>query len=421
MKRYSPLLHTLIIRLLDVAIAVYAVMIPAVILTGGFKLSLLGLSLKASHIYTPLKILLPLIFLRLLISIDFKSLILLLASVAIGLVGIEFGIRLWNPPLARPLYHQLHRPSATYLWELTPGADGIGGFGEAYHVNAQGCRDYGHDRQRPDNPLRVMVIGDSFTFGQSVEMAQTYPARLEQALRERGIPAEVTNWGVGGYNMWQHIKVLENKVLPLAPDLIVLGVFFNDIGVEPPPGYGTPGFRIGVPGEVGPGWLARSAAWNLMSNLNFIFESKFRHQRGHAYLQGIEERHRHLGPENPGHPTHKLLYGKAPPDVYARFEKELERFNAAAQKAGVPVLVAMLPDAAQLHHPDAQAVNRVVAASAAAVGLPFVDVTPALEKDPDPRTLYLFPRDPHNSPKGYAIIGRRIAEAIVDYALLPTP
>jgi lysophospholipase L1-like esterase len=267
-----------------------------------------------------------------------------------------------------------------------------------------------------------MVIGDSFTFGPSVDMAQTYPAQLERALAGRGIVTEVINWGVTGYNMWQYIEVLTHKALPLNPDLVILGLFFNDIGEYPPEGYGAPNFKGYNPFARGfeGGWLAHSALFTLLNNLNFAFETRFRHRRGHRYLMGVAERRRHFGPENADHWSHKLMYGKADPEIYARFQEELRRFSEIAATAHVPLLVAMIPDAAQLHNPDGQAVNRIVRQSASNLGLPFLDLTPVLEKEPDPRTLYLFPKDAHNSPEGYRIIGEALAEAIVRWRLLPS-
>jgi lysophospholipase L1-like esterase len=415
--------HKALKRLLDVAIGVYALMIPLVIATGGFRFSLLGVGIRASHVYTPVKILLPLILLRLLISMAFKNFLLLTGSILVGLAGVEAGVRVWDPPISRPFHQQLHRASPIYVWELNPGASGTGGFGEAYHVSPEGYRDYPGDRQIPAGAGRIMVIGDSFTFGPSVDMAETYPARLERALTDRGIAVEVINWGVIGYNMWQYIEVLTHKVLPLKPDLVVLGLFFNDIGEHPPEGYGTPGFKGYNPFARGfdGGWLAHSALFTLLDNLNFAFETKFRHRRGHRYLAGVAERRRHLGPQNPDQWPHKLMYGKAKPEVYARFEAELRRFADIAAAARVPLLVALIPDAAQLHNPPGQAVNRIVRRFVENLGLPFVDLTPVLEKEPDPRTLYLFPKDAHNSPKGYRIIGETLAGTVVDEGLLPLP
>ena len=75
-------------------------------------------------------------------------------------------------------------------------------------------------------------------------------------------------------------------------------------------------------------------------------------------------------------------------------------------------IVVLIPDAAQLHEPERQAVNRFVAKTCREIGVPFVDVTKKLEKEEDPRTLYLFPFDAHTSPKGHRLIAESIFKQI---------
>ena len=81
-------------RVLDLGIILYALLIPIIILTGGVKITILGVSIKANHLYTPLKILLPLLFLRLLITVQIRNFILVIASLLAGLFVMEAGMRI---------------------------------------------------------------------------------------------------------------------------------------------------------------------------------------------------------------------------------------------------------------------------------------------------------------------------------------
>lgn len=47
-------------------------------------------------------------------------------------------------------------------------------------------------------PVRVLALGDSLFAGYGLEPGQSYPARLEAALRARGINAQIMNAGVSG-------------------------------------------------------------------------------------------------------------------------------------------------------------------------------------------------------------------------------
>lgn len=47
-------------------------------------------------------------------------------------------------------------------------------------------------------PVRILALGDSLTAGYGLARQDTFPARLEAALAERGLNAEVINAGVSG-------------------------------------------------------------------------------------------------------------------------------------------------------------------------------------------------------------------------------
>lgn len=106
-----------------------------------------------------------------------------------------------------------------------------------------------------DGGLRVVCLGDSFTFGWGVEDADTYPVQLEAALqdllaarvagdaghsgpRRSPVGAEVLNVGLPGYNTWQEHRLYEKLVRPMAPDVVVLGWYLNDLD---PLSYGVTG------------------------------------------------------------------------------------------------------------------------------------------------------------------------------------
>ncbi len=80
--------------------------------------------------------------------------------------------------------------------------------------------------------LRVVLCGDSFTFGSGVEHDATLAASLERALAERGTSAEVLNLGVPGYTAEEVAAAAEHRIPGLAPDVLVYVLYAND--VDPP-------------------------------------------------------------------------------------------------------------------------------------------------------------------------------------------
>lgn len=105
-------------------------------------------------------------------------------------------------------------------------------FDVAIRINGQGLRDRTFSPEPPAGALRVLVLGDSQTFGYGVEAEQTYPKLLEAELsRELSRPVEVINAGVPGTGTAQQLHFLEEAGWALKPDMVIVGVFpFNDLG-----------------------------------------------------------------------------------------------------------------------------------------------------------------------------------------------
>ncbi len=93
-------------------------------------------------------------------------------------------------------------------------------------INSLGFRDREYAPDKPEGVFRIVALGDSITFGQGVPLESTYPAQIEALLNEKASNPDkfqVFNAGVQGYNTLQEAVVLRQKILPLRPDLIVLG------------------------------------------------------------------------------------------------------------------------------------------------------------------------------------------------------
>ena len=49
-----------------------------------------------------------------------------------------------------------------------------------------------------ERPVRIVALGDSLTAGFGLPADATFPAKLEKALRAKGLAVEVSNAGVSG-------------------------------------------------------------------------------------------------------------------------------------------------------------------------------------------------------------------------------
>ncbi|MEO8337585.1 MAG: SGNH/GDSL hydrolase family protein [bacterium] len=73
---------------------------------------------------------------------------------------------------------------------------------------------------------RILLLGDSFTFGESVSDSESYPNRLQQMLPR----AEIMNFGVHGYAHDQMLLLFKEQGVAYNPDIVMLGFVSDDMG-----------------------------------------------------------------------------------------------------------------------------------------------------------------------------------------------
>lgn len=85
-----------------------------------------------------------------------------------------------------------------------------------------------------DNPVRVVVLGDSLSAGFGLPAEETFPAKLAGALSAKGIPATITNAGVSGDTASGGLGRLDWSV-PDGTDAVILELGANDAlrGLDP--------------------------------------------------------------------------------------------------------------------------------------------------------------------------------------------
>jgi hypothetical protein len=88
---------------------------------------------------------------------------------------------------------------------------------------------------KPKGEQRVLFLGDSATEGAFVGEAENYPAVFRELVNERreGSPLRVLNAGVWGMTSIDEYHLLADKLVPLQPDVVVVGLFMaNDINMN---------------------------------------------------------------------------------------------------------------------------------------------------------------------------------------------
>ena len=125
----------------------------------------------------------------------------------------------WTGPYA--IYHP------TRGWTLRPNIKDMAIFDrKTLNSNSKGLRGKEeYEYQRTAGKRRILVLGDSFTFGEEVSDNQTYSRLLESALPN----TEVLNFGVQGYGHDQMLLYLKEEGVKYHPDIVILGFAYFDI------------------------------------------------------------------------------------------------------------------------------------------------------------------------------------------------
>jgi len=96
-------------------------------------------------------------------------------------------------------------------------------------LNSEGFRGDEFREIKPGGTYRVVTLGDSWTFGYSVDQHKTYPKLLEAELNklDRNKRYEVVSLSLPGYASYQGVLLMK-RALELNPDLIVIGYAMNE-------------------------------------------------------------------------------------------------------------------------------------------------------------------------------------------------
>jgi hypothetical protein len=163
-----------------------------------------------------------------------KKLVFALVICTAFLALLEGALRILNlPPQAGDLKTDpgIYQPASKPLrFTHTPGWNGYLA-GAQVRINAAGWRGKDFSFEKPPDRVRILGIGDSFTFGRAVNDDEVFLAQLEALLnRESSFPFETINAGHEGIKTVTELAYFKQKEMwKLNPDVVVLGfTTYND-------------------------------------------------------------------------------------------------------------------------------------------------------------------------------------------------
>lgn len=99
----------------------------------------------------------------------------------------------------------------------------------AVRINNYGFRGKDITKNKEPRTIRIIAMGDSFTFGAGAEENETIPYLIEKYLNEKGRNLEVINAGFGHYSPLLHYLKTKYEYMEFEPDLVLYFFDFSDL------------------------------------------------------------------------------------------------------------------------------------------------------------------------------------------------
>lgn len=284
--------------------------------------------------------------------------------------SMDFDIEMWK--YATTIKRVAADPAVAH--EHAPGTQAFL-MGVDVRINALKLREKDYGYAKPKGVKRVLMLGDSLTFGWGVPFAETTSKQLEKGLNGGGggTTWQVINAGVGNYNTSQEVAYFLNEGHKYDPDVVVLNYFVND--AEP-----TPARKDSV-------LLGWSYAYvYLKGRLDVLGRQAFGMRNWADYYLGLYDE---------GAPGWKLAV------------ESIEKLAADCRERNIPLVIANYPELHDFDNYRFAKVGSALKDISRRLGATFIDLLDAV-RDQTESGLWVSPADPH--PNGRA--NRLFAEAL---------
>ena len=336
-----------------------------------------------------------------------------------GALGLsELALRMIKPQVFPVIPGGLFTDGADGFRELTPGFKGTISRAE-FHAPVQisefGVRGPGPGPRR-ENTCRLLLLGDSQTFGFGVLDHETYAVRLQELLAGmyRGADVQVVNAGVPGYGTVDEIIWLRKHGREVDPDLIVAQFLsVNDFKINRGSSHASLllGQDARQPSAAAAPTNGSEERVSLPSRIvNAIHALKRRSHVMTLVSESLSYAGMRLG----------LLGGVAAmwgedftAEDSGRTKGLLVMLAAEAKAMGVPIVLVYTTGKAQVIAGDGASLPSagVMAGAAAEAGVPWIDMTAELRRRPDRQELY-FVRDGHWTAAGHRAVAEVLAKRL---------
>ena len=250
-------------------------------------------------------------------------------------------------------------------------------------INSHGHRDREITLEKSIDTTRILMLGDSLTFGWGVSYEETVSKYLEKLLNEsgNGKAFEIINTGIGNTNTDMQVSYFQTSGIKFSPDLVILNYFIND--AEPTPRRKTHFFSI--LSECSYAYAFFAGRWDMLKR---------------KFIGG-----------SPWDSYYRDLY-KEENDGWMRAKAAIRRLADFCQSRGINLVVVNYPELHNLKNYPFKTVNQKLKLLTSDLNLPYLELFPIVEGKNESE-LWVNLNDSHPNGKAYILY----AKAIKDFLL----
>lgn len=262
-------------------------------------------------------------------------------------------------------------------------------------INSLGYRNADFPSRKPDDEFRILMVGDSFTYGDFVDNDETLPAQLESALLSNCGGFRVINAGVGGTTIVTH-AIMSQRALPLEPDLVILVFSENDIDDLADPLWHSlaknrqrkshPPLSIVYP------IIRNSALWNFSQELR---------AKLHASAKAV------VPTGTAGNNNHSK-----PKKLRQEYIKALVELHEFLKAKGIPFVFVVYPTYMTASNDDQRELFQWIVQTAMNKDITTISLLPPLQDSAPVIESYLLPYDGHPSARGHTLAAGHLADQL---------
>lgn len=324
-----------------------------------------------------------------------RRIAMVLGGIFFALLMMELATRLLVPP---PLNGKVatydNRVNATFVHMYdgdpyrTLPQDGR----MVYRINSIGMRGPDRFPDMSDDVIRIMVLGDSFAFGEGVALDEAFPYLLERSLQERApvdVRYQVLNAALSGYGTADELARLRDYSPLVRPHAVVVAYTLND----PIPESDMAPFEDDLMNRMADASGDRRSVSALYDLISAQRASRQRTSEVESW--------------------YRSFYVGERADRWERASDDLAAMSSYCRENDIALTVAVLPLIHRLNDHPFTDIHSQITDFCREQGIRVVDMLPVLKGIPD-QELWVHPTDHHPNARAHGLMAEELVRPALE-------